>query len=132
MMNFNLYKKLISYVFTSTKYRKLIHFTSNSKDATFRVLHLPFMIIYGDPRKDTIFVIACIDFYSSMWVNRTWMQIFVALWTYRCKIILLIHLSIRIKSFYHRNLIELCRTFRYLQKQICGLTYGLYSNSFVF
>jgi hypothetical protein len=60
------------------------------------------------------------------------MQIFVALWTYRCKLILLIHLSIRIKSFYHRNLIELCRTFCSVQKQICGLTYGLYSNSFVF
>ena len=52
------------------------------------------MIIYGDPRNDTTLVIACIDFYSSMLVNNKQMQIFVALWTYRCKIILLLHLSI--------------------------------------
>jgi len=67
------------------------------------VYDLPFMIIYGDPRKDTNICDCVYRFYSSMWVKRTWMQIFVALWTYRCKLILLIHLSIRIKSFYHRK-----------------------------
>jgi hypothetical protein len=67
------------------------------------VYDLPFMIIYGDPRKDTTLVIACIDFYSSMLVTSKWMQIFVALWTYRCKLILLLHLSIRIKSFLQKK-----------------------------
>jgi hypothetical protein len=81
------------------------------------VYDLLFMIIYGDPRNDTTLVIACIDFYSSMLVNRKWMQIFVALWTYRCKLILLLHLSIRIKKFYHTNLIGLCRTFCSLPKK---------------
>jgi len=84
------------------------------------VYDLPFMIIYGDPRKDTTLVIAFIDFYSSMLVTSKWMQIFVALWTY--KLILLLHLSIGIKSFYHRNLIELCIGFRELTKCLNYLT----------
>jgi hypothetical protein len=39
MMNFNLIKKIFSYIFMSTKYTKLNHFSSISKEPNFRVLH---------------------------------------------------------------------------------------------